>query len=77
MTNENTKNLIGLNPQPMTLEELPDLLKPAEVAQYLRVSVFTVKRWAKKGAIASMNINSRGDIRIKKEEVLKMFERKN
>jgi len=52
------------------LEELPDLLTVREVAEILRVSPLTIKRWGKRGKLPAIRINSRGDRRYKKEAVL-------
>jgi excisionase family DNA binding protein len=41
-----------------------------EVAQILRVSPLTIKRWGKRGKLPAIRINSRGDRRYKKEAVL-------
>jgi excisionase family DNA binding protein len=54
----------------LSLEELPDLLTVKEVAQVLRVSPLTIKRWGKRGKLPAIRINSRGDRRYKKEAVL-------
>ncbi len=55
------------------LEDLPDLLTVREVAELLRVSVLTIKRWDKRGKLTPIRINSRGDRRYKKEAVLWML----
>ena len=52
------------------LDELPDLLTVREVAELLRVSPLTIKRWGKRGKLPAIRINSRGDRRYKKEAVL-------
>ena len=54
----------------LSLEDLPDLLTVREVAQILRVSPLTIKRWGKRGKLPAIRINSRGDRRYKKEAVL-------
>ena len=51
----------------ISLSDLPDLLKIREVADILRVSPLTIKRWGKKGKLPAIRINSRGDRRYKKE----------
>lgn len=60
------------NPGKKTLElnNLPDLLTVREVAEILRVSPLTIKRWGKRGKLPAIRINSRGDRRYKKEQVL-------
>ncbi|MBI4057749.1 helix-turn-helix domain-containing protein, partial [Candidatus Microgenomates bacterium] len=49
----------------LKLEELPDLLTVREVAEILRVSPLTIKRWGKRGKLPAIRINSRGDRRYK------------
>lgn len=53
----------------LSLSNLPDLLTVGEVAEVLRVSPLTIKRWGKKGKLPFIRINSRGDRRYKKEVV--------
>ena len=57
------------NKAPLKLNELPDLLTVREVAEVLRVSPLTIKRWGKRGKLPAIRINSRGDRRYKKEAV--------
>jgi excisionase family DNA binding protein len=52
------------------LKNLPDLLTVREVADVLRVSPLTIKRWGKRGKLPAIRINARGDRRYKKEQVL-------
>lgn len=52
------------------LGNLPDLLTVREVADLLRVSILTIKRWGKRGKLPAIRINSRGDRRYRKEQVL-------
>ncbi len=54
----------------VSLDNLPDLLTVREVADLLRVSPLTVKRWGKRGKLPAIRINSRGDRRYRKEAVL-------
>lgn len=54
----------------LNLEELPDLLTVREVAEILRVSPLTIKRWGKRGKLPAIRINSRGDRRYRKEAIL-------
>jgi len=58
------------NKKKLKLGELPDLLTVREVAELLRVSPLTIKRWGKRGKLPAIRINSRGDRRYKKEAVL-------
>jgi len=53
----------------INLDSLPDLLTVREVAEILRVSPLTIKRWGKRGKLVPIRINSRGDRRYKKEAV--------
>lgn len=57
----------------IALTDLPDLLTIREVAQLLRVSPLTIKRWGKKGKLPAIRINSRGDRRYKKDVVLRLL----
>lgn len=57
----------------ISLEDLPDLLTIREVAQLLRVSPLTIKRWGKRGKLPAIRINSRGDRRYKKEVVMRLL----
>jgi excisionase family DNA binding protein len=59
--------------QTLSITNLPDLLTVKEVAQLLRVSVLTIKRWGKRGKLPAIRINSRGDRRYKKEAVLRLL----
>ena len=54
----------------VNINDLPDLLTVREVAELLRVSPLTIKRWGKRGKLPPIRINSRGDRRYKKEAVL-------
>ena len=54
----------------LSLDNLPDLLTVREVAELLRVSPLTIKRWGKRGKLPAIRINSRGDRRYKKAAVL-------
>lgn len=54
----------------LDIKNLPDLLTVREVAELLRVSPLTIKRWGKRGKLQAIRINSRGDRRYKKEAVL-------
>ncbi len=58
----------------ISINDLPDLLTLKEVSQLLRVSTLTLKRWGKSGKLPAIRINSRGDRRFKREEVLKILE---
>ncbi len=66
MSNSLKSNRVSLN-------DLPDLLTIREVAEILRVSPLTIKRWGKKGKLPAIRINSRGDRRYKKEVVNRLL----
>lgn len=57
----------------LDMNNLPELLTVNEVAVLLRVSPLTIKRWGKKGKLIAMRINSRGDRRYRKEQVLNLI----
>lgn len=57
----------------ISLSDLPDLMTIREVADLLRVSPLTIKRWGKKGKLPAIRINSRGDRRYKKEVVMRLL----
>lgn len=61
------------NNKTISLDNLPDLMTIREVADLLRVSSLTIKRWGKKGKLPAIRINSRGDRRYKKDVVLRML----
>lgn len=57
----------------VSIADLPDLMTIKEVADLLRVSPLTIKRWGKKGKLPAIRINSRGDRRYRKEVVLRLL----
>jgi excisionase family DNA binding protein len=59
--------------QSLSLDELPELLTIEEVSDILRVSKITLKRWGKKGKLSALRINSRGDRRYKKAEIMRFL----
>ena len=60
----------------LDINNLPDLLTTREVAGLFRVTPLTIKRWEKNG-FNFIRINSRGDRRYKKIDVLKKLEGTN
>jgi excisionase family DNA binding protein len=65
---ENTKKK-----QNLSFDDLPELMTLDEVSKILRVSKITLKRWGKKGKLPAIRINSRGDRRYKKQEVMRFL----
>jgi len=59
--------------QKLSMHDLPDLMTIREVAELLRVSPLTIKRWGKKGKLPAIRINSRGDRRYKKGVVMRLL----
>lgn len=59
----------------LDINDLPSLLTVREVAELLRISMLTVKRWGKRGKLPAIRINSRGDRRYKKEDILALIGR--
>ena len=73
MDNQDQTPIVKPIKKDLDLNNLPDLLTVSEVAQILRVSTLTIKRWGKRGKLPAIRINSRGDRRYKKESVLWML----
>ena len=59
--------------QNLSFDDLPELMTLDEVSRILRVSKITLKRWGKKGKLPAIRINSRGDRRYKKQEVMRFL----
>lgn len=55
------------------INDLPDLLTLREVADLLRVAPLTIRRWDRSGKIKVIRINSRGDRRFRKEDILELL----
>ncbi|MBU1085861.1 MAG: helix-turn-helix domain-containing protein [Candidatus Beckwithbacteria bacterium] len=70
VSNQNSQTQTASQKPKLSLDNLPDLLTVREVAELLRVSPLTIKRWGKRGKLPAIRINSRGDRRYKKEAVL-------
>lgn len=66
-------SIVGKKQSKISLADLPDLLTVREVADLLRVSPLTIKRWGKKGKLPAIRINSRGDRRYRKEDILRLL----
>jgi len=58
------------------LGNLPELLTVREVANILRVSPLTIKRWGKRGILIPIRINSRGDRRYKSVDIINFINMK-
>ncbi|MCA9392229.1 MerR family transcriptional regulator [candidate division WWE3 bacterium] len=54
-------------------EDYPEILTIGEASKLLRVSPITLKRWEKKGKIQSIRINSRGDRRYTKQQIIALL----
>lgn len=65
-----------MNEPLIKIEEAPDLLRPSEVANYLRISGITLKRWGKKGILNPIRINSRGDRRFFRKDIISFLGKK-
>lgn len=65
-----SNTLQAMTDQKISIQNLPDLITVREVAEVLRVSPLTIKRWGERGKLPAIRINSRGDGRYKKEAVL-------
>ena len=57
----------------LKLDNLPPILTLSEVALILRYNKLTIKKWEKKGKIKPIRINSRGDRRYFREDILQMI----
>jgi len=53
---------------------LPDIMTLQEVADLFRVTTVTLKKWSDAGTIPCVRINSRGDRRFKKADIMKVLE---
>jgi excisionase family DNA binding protein len=68
-----TMSFVNKTTSKVSLSDLPDLMTIREVADLLRISPLTIKRWGKKGKLPAIRINSRGDRRYRKEVVLRLL----
>lgn len=67
---DDKKTGLATDANKLNIKALPDLMTVREVADLLRVSPLTIKRWGKRGKLPPIRINSRGDRRYKKQSVL-------
>ena len=68
-----TMSVLSKTSKKVSLSDLPDLMTIREVAELLRISPLTIKRWGKKGKLPAIRINSRGDRRYRKDVVLRLL----
>ncbi len=61
----------------LKINELPDVLSVREVANLLRVTTSTIKRWIHKGILPAHRISSRGDQQVLKKDVLNLLHTKH
>lgn len=59
------KGLLPIKKIMIALDRLPPVMRPSQVADYLRVCEVTVKRWCDAGLIKFTRVGKRGDRRIK------------
>lgn len=52
------------------LDQYPQILTITQVAEILQVTPLTLKRWEKQGKLIPMRINTRGDRRYFKDQIL-------
>lgn len=52
------------------------LLKISETSEMLNVHPNTLRKWDKKGILKAVRFGERGDRRYKKEDVIKLIEKK-
>lgn len=64
MADQSTSQHSGL------LKDYPPLLTVKQVAEIFQVTPLTIKRWGKKGILPPIRINSRGDRRYTKDQIL-------
>lgn len=60
----------------MAKEELSKLLTLRQTSELLQVHPNTLRDWDKKGILKAIRFGQRGDRRYKKEEILKLLEKK-
>ena len=53
---------------------LEAMLTVRQVADFLHVSICTVRRWSNKGMLKYYRVGSRGDRRYRREDVLRFLE---
>ena len=61
--------------QELDMNNLPDLLIAKEVACIFRIAPVTVKRWVKSGKLKVIRVNTRGDMRFNRDDVLDLLKK--
>jgi len=59
--------------QAITERPLEMMLTTRQVADFLQVSVCTVRRWSDRGLLKFYRVGSRGDRRFRREDVLRFL----
>ncbi len=57
----------------MKNDQLESMLTARQVADFLQVSISTVRRWSDKGMLKFYRIGSRGDRRYRRDDVMKFL----
>ncbi len=60
--------------QTIKVTPLETMLTVRQVADFLHVSICTVRRWSKKGMLTFYRVGSRGDRRYRRKDVLSFLE---
>ena len=58
----------------MKNDQLETMLTARQVADFLQVSISTVRRWSDKGMLKFYRVGSRGDRRYQRKDVLRFLE---
>ena len=59
------------------LDELEQMLTVKDVSRLLRIHANTLRRWSDKGIIKSYRVNSRGDRRFRRGDILQFLNEPN
>jgi len=60
----------------MTKDDLKGLVKITEAAKFLNVHPQTLRAWDRKGILKAVRFGERGDRRYKKEDILRLINKK-
>ena len=60
--------------QPVEDRKLDSMLTVRQVADFLQVSICSVRRWSDSGTLRFYRVGSRGDRRYQKEDVLRFLD---